>query len=396
MTQALVVGSGPAGLMAAQVLAQAGARVTIAEAKPSPARKLLMAGKSGLNLTLDRDAQGFAAGYLSDAVRPYVLDFPPRRVVEFAHGLGQETFVGSSGRVFPKAMKASPLVRAWLQRLDDLGVTLHRGWRWRGLPGADGTHHFDTPSGPQAVRPEVCVLTLGGASWARLGADGAWAADFRRQGIPITDFQPSNMGFILDWSPMMARHFGAPIKPVGLFAGSHSHLGEFVISQRGIEGSGIYAVSQAIRDGAGLVLDLLPDLPLDVATARLQRQPAKATLSNRLRKGLGLGPARLALLQEWARPLPRDAAALAARVKALPAPPLHPRPIDEAISTAGGVRFDALTKGLMLRSCPGIFCAGEMLDWDAPTGGYLVTACLATGAHAGAAAARYALIDDPT
>lgn len=380
MTDALVIGAGPAGLMAASELARAGRRVTIAEAKPSPARKFLMAGKSGLNITQDapdiRPAFGAAAGWLA----PILAAFGPADVQAWARGLGQDVFTGTSGRVFPVAMKASPLLRAWLAELAGQGVALRTRWRWAGF--ADGALAFDTPAGPAALRPAVTVLALGGASWSRLGSDAAWVPWLAAQGVGIAPWRPANMGFRVAWSAPMARHFGAPVKGVALCAGPLRERGEFVISARGLEGGGIYAVSAAIRDGAALHLDLLPDLTEDRIARRLaQARPGEST-ANRLRK-LGLAPPAIALWHEFARGQPLTPAAL----KALPVRHAGPRPIDEAISVAGGITAASLTPGLELRALPGVFAAGEMLDWEAPTGGYLLTACLATGRWAGRAAA---------
>ncbi len=383
MKQAVVIGAGPAGLMAAEEMARAGLRVSVAEAKPSPARKFLMAGKSGLNLTKNEGAEACLAAY-GDAVpplRPILAAFGPAEVMDWAEGLGQPLFTGSTGRVFPTAMKASPLLRAWLARLEGLGVTLHRRWRWTGWD--DGALRFDTPEGATELRPDVTVLACGGASWARLGSDGAWAANLTGAVAP---FQPANMGFVVDWSPHMAPYFGTPLKGVALEADGHVSRGEVVLSANGIEGGGIYALSRPLREGAALTLDLMPDLSLSAVRAKLAGARPKESLKNVLRKRLGMDPLRVALLQEWARPLPRDPAPL---IKALSVPLQGPQPMDEAISTAGGIRFEALTEGLMLRERPGVFACGEMLDWEAPTGGYLLTACLATGRWAGRAATAH-------
>lgn len=389
--EALVVGGGPAGLMAAETLAGAGARVLVAEAMPTLGRKLLMAGKSGLNLTRAEPPDAFAAAYTEGGrwLAPVIAEFGPQAVVVWAAGLGIETFAGSSGRVFPRAMKASPLLRAWLRRLEGQGVAIRTRWRWTGWDGAAAC--FATPEGPASLAARVTVLALGGASWPRLGSDGAWTAILGREGVPLAPFRPSNVGFAVAWSPAMARHFGAPVKPVRLSAGGASVAAEFVVSARGVEGGGIYALSHRLRDGAPLVLDLLPGLAEAEVAARLGRPRGSASLSNHLRRTLGLTPVKIALLRECAAASLGDAAATARALKALPLPLLGPRPVAEAISTAGGVARSGLDAGLMLGVRPGVFCAGEMLDWDAPTGGYLLTACLATGRHAGrAAAARLA------
>ena len=381
---ALVIGAGPAGLMAAEVLARAGRNVVIAEARPSPARKFLMAGKSGLNLTRDEPLSDFLGHYDAAWIRPMVAAFGPEEVMAWARGLGVELFTGSTGRVFPSGMKASPLLRAWLARLAGMGVTLRTRWRWTGFGGGGLT--FDTPGGGRTERPRTTILALGGASWSRLGSDAAWVPWLAATGVEITPFVPSNVGYHIRWSPHMERHFGAPVKGIALMAGDRRARGEFVISARGIEGGGIYALSRELRAGTGLRIDLVPDLAIDEIARRLAKGQGKETLPNRLRKALGLGPVQIALLQEWARPVPRDAVALAALLKSLRVPVTGPRPMDEAISTAGGIARAALTPGLELRAHPGIFACGEMLDWDAPTGGYLLTACLATGRWAGRAA----------
>ncbi|MDR5653607.1 TIGR03862 family flavoprotein [Ruixingdingia sedimenti] len=385
---ALVIGAGPAGLMAAGALARAGLAVTVAEAKPSPARKFLMAGKSGLNLTRDEPPPVFTAAYAEAAgwLAPMLAEFGPAQVMDWARGLGQPVFTGSSGRVFPVAMKGSPLLRAWLAELDGLGVVLRRRWRWVGLE--DG-FRFDTPEGARVLHPAVTVLALGGASWPRLGSDAAWVPILAAKGVQIAPFRPANMGFRIGWSAPMQRHFGAALKGIALMAGDRRVRGECVISARGLEGGGVYAVSRAVREGAALTIDLLPDLPAAEAAARLARR-GRESLANHLRKALRLDPAKVALAMEFARPLPADPAAAAAALKALPIRHQGPRPLEEAISAAGGITRAALDDNLQLRALPGVFAAGEMLDWEAPTGGYLLTACLATGLWAGRAAAGYA------
>ncbi len=383
---ALVIGAGPAGLGAAEALVVAGVRPVLAEAKPSAARKFLMAGKSGLNLTKDEDPAAFLAAYGRAAphLAPMLAECGPGEVQDWARGLGQEVFAGSTGRVFPRAMKASPLLRAWLARLAP--AELRTRWRWTGIAG--GAWQFDTPEGARRVTARVTVLALGGASWARLGSDGVWAGALAAAGVPLAPFRPANAGLAVDWSAPMARHFGAPVKNIALSAGDLTLRGECVVSGRGLEGGGIYAVFAAVRDGAALALDLVPDLSVDEAARRLARPRGKASVSEHLRKTLGLDPVKRALLQEFGRPLPEEPTALARLVKALPVRHAGPRPMDEAISTAGGIRWEGVTPELELRAIPGVFAAGEMLDWEAPTGGYLITGCLATGRWAGQAAAR--------
>lgn len=382
---ALVIGAGPAGLMAAETMVNAGRKVTIIEAKPSAGRKFLMAGKSGLNLTKDAPLEDFIRAYgpAADWLYPMIAQLDPVEVMAFAEDLGQPVFTGTTGRVFPKAMKASPLLRAWLTRLD---AQLHLRWRWTGFDGAEVT--FDTPDGPQTLSPKVTVLALGGASWARLGSDGAWADILSAHGVPLAPFKPTNMGFRVDWSAHMEAHFGTPLKNIALIAGTARHRGEAVVSHKGLEGGGVYAVSAAVRDGADLAFDLMPDRTVESLLQRLKKRPKKQTLTKAL-TGLGLDPLKRAVLQEFARPLPEDPATLAALIKALPIHHAGPRPMDEAISTAGGVPQSAVTSGLMLDALPGVFVAGEMLDWEAPTGGYLINGCLATGRWAGRHAALY-------
>jgi uncharacterized flavoprotein (TIGR03862 family) len=381
MHDALVIGAGPAGLMAAEELTKAGRRVLVVDAKPSPARKFLMAGKSGLNITKDQAFQPFVAIYQPSPLDPMLRDFGPSQVMDWCRGLGQDVFTGTTGRVFPRTMKASPLLRAWLNRLGAAGVELRTRWRWTGFV-PEGLS-FDTPEGNQVLRPKVTVLALGGASWARLGSDGSWSGLLAEKGVELVPFGPANMGFVVNWSAHMTPFFGQPVKGAALCVGRRRELGEFVISARGLEGGGIYAVSREMGEGAALTLDFLPDQFERRLIEKLGKMKPGETFANRLRK-LGLSPPALALALEFGRGLPALQAA-----KALPVRHQGPRPLDEAISVSGGVSFAAMTLGLELIRLPGVFACGEMMDWQAPTGGYLLTACLATGRWAGRAAARH-------
>ena len=385
---AVVVGAGPAGLMAADVLSRAGHRVLLAEAMPSAGRKFLMAGKSGLNLTKSEEIEPFIGHYAGSLpeLAAAVRSFGPEEISAWAEGLGQELFTGSTGRVFPKVMKASPLLRAWLGRLAERGVDLRTRWRWTGWEG--DALVFDTPEGAVRVAADVTVLALGGASWRRLGSDGAWRDTLLHDGHAVAAFRPANVGFRVVWSDHMHRYAGQPVKGTRLTSGDLTSRGEWVVTQSGMEGGGVYEVSRAVRDGSPLFVDLVPDLSAGNVESRLARPRGKASLSNHLRKALGLSPVARGLLMEWGRPLPDDPARLAALIKALPARLDGPLDMDGAISTAGGVSGEALNVW-MLRGRPGTFVAGEMLDWEAPTGGYLLTACLATGRAAGADAVRW-------
>ena len=373
---ALVIGGGPAGLMAAEALSAAGRGVIVAEAMPTPGRKLLMAGKSGLNLTnVDGDPGWYGAS--AGRMAPLLAAFGAGDVRAWAKGLGQETYHGPTGRVFPRAMKASPLLRAWRARLVAAGVEIRTGWRWTGAG-------FVAAGGRRRLAPRVCVLALGGASWRRLGSDGAWAPWLAERGVPVTAFEGANVGLRVDWSAHMARHFGSPVKDVTLSAGELRSRGELVVSARGIEGGAVYAVDRAVRAGAPLALDLAPGRSAAEVASALARGRRGDSLANRLRKGLRMPAVKVALLREWRGALP-----VAEAVKALPVRHAGPRPMDEAISTAGGLAWDGLDPDLMIRAMPGAFACGEMLDWEAPTGGWLLTGCLSTGRRAGAAAARW-------
>lgn len=391
-----IVGGGPAGLMAADRLAARGAAVTVYEAMPTVGRKFLLAGRSGLNLTHAEDYATFVTrfGAMAPSLRRALDAFPPERLRRFADDLGAETFVGTSGRVFPKAMKASPMLRAWLRRLEAAGVVI--GTRHRFIGFADGGGlDLDTPDGPRTLRPAATLLALGGASWPRLGSDAAWVPILSGQGVAVTRLAPANCGFEVSWSETFReRNAGQPVKSVAATVGGETRRGEFVVTRHGVEGGLVYTHARALRtaiEGGGaatLLLDLAPDRPATGIAAAIARQDRKATLATRLRKAAGIEGVKLGLLREIRPDAGRLAPGeLAAVVKALPLTAVAPRPIAEAISTAGGIAFDGLDETLMLRALPGVYAAGEMLDWEAPTGGYLLTACFATGAFAAEAIA---------
>ncbi|MBP1852019.1 TIGR03862 family flavoprotein [Rhizobium halophytocola] len=383
----LIVGGGPAGLAAAERLSGAGHLVTLCEAMPTVGRKLLMAGKSGLNLTHSDPFDIFLARYGEAAPRLAGLleTYPAERLRAWADALGADTFVGTSGRVFPRVMKASPLLRAWLARLEAQGVTILTRYRLTGF--SQNAAHFDTAGGETSLPFDALLLALGGASWPRLGSDGQWAQMLRHKGVAISPLQPANCGFdaALD-AGFLERFAGTPVKSVTVTSAAGSLQGEFVITRHGVEGSLIYAHSAVLREAirqtatAALEVDLAPGRAVEKLERDLARVDRKASFSNRLRKGAGLDGVKAALLRALtSEDDRRDAARLARRIKALAVPLLRPRPIEEAISTAGGIAWGEFDTNLMLKAMPGTFAAGEMLDWEAPTGGYLLTACFASG-----------------
>lgn len=396
MKHIAIIGAGPAGLMAAEAALAQGARVDIYDAMPSAGRKFLMAGKSGLNITHSEDEAQFRQRYDAPDARlaGMVEAFGPAEIVGWMAGLGVAAQTGSSGRVFPVGMKASPLLRGWLARLGEAGAKLHTRHRWTGWDET-GALVFETAGGQVTVRADAAVLALGGASWKRLGSDGAWAEILANNGLVLEPFAPSNCGFTLDWSAKMAAHEGAPVKGAALSARGQTVRGDFVITKTGIESGAVYPLAASLRKSiaakgaAKLTIDLLPETDEAALAARLAAQHPKDSFSNRLRKASRIDGAKAALLFEVTKGAPpRDAADLARLIKALPLTLTGTAPMDTAISTAGGVPWYALDDALMLRALPGVHCAGEMIAWDAPTGGYLLTACLATGCMAGRAAAQ--------
>ncbi|MEZ5959910.1 MAG: TIGR03862 family flavoprotein [Hyphomonadaceae bacterium] len=373
-----IIGAGPAGLFAAEILSAAGKRVVVYERMPSVGRKFLMAGRGGLNLTHSEPLDLFVTRYggATPQLLPMLQAFTPADLIAWANGLGQETFVGSSGRVFPKAMKASPLLRAWLARLAAQGVEIRTNSAWSG---------FDQSNAHSAT-----VLALGGASWPRLGSDGRWTAALTTRGVELTPFEPSNTGFTVSWSEHFRTRFaGQPLKTITIRHADREVRGEAIITDYGIEGGAIYALSPHLREAAPVTIsiDLRPALTHDAIAAKLARAARGDSLSSTLRKSIGLTPLAIGLLHETGAP-PRDPEALASLIKAVPITLNGARGLDRAISTAGGVSWDAVDENLQLRAIPSTYVAGEMLDWEAPTGGYLLQACFATGAWAARAILR--------
>jgi uncharacterized flavoprotein (TIGR03862 family) len=407
-----VIGGGPAGLMAAEVISAGGVKVDLYDSMPSLGRKFLMAGKGGLNITHSEPLEQFVSRYgkRRAQIEPLLKTFGPDEVRQWVHGLGIETFVGTSGRVFPAGMKASPLLRAWLKRLIGSGVSFHLRHRWKGwLPSASdyipaagaATRHlrdggssilrFATPEGEKIIAPDATVLALGGGSWSRLGSDGAWVPWLEQAGARVEKLKPSNCGFDVNWSPHFRERFdGQPVKSVVLSFGPFRQQGEFIVTQEGLEGSLIYAASALLREeieskgSAMMTLDLAPDRSQGWLVEKLSKPRGSRTMASHLEKTTGLKGVKAGLLREFVNKEDfADAERLASFIKALPVTLIAPRPLEEAISSAGGVRFEGLDEYLMIRSLPGVFCAGEMLDWEAPTGGYLITACMASGYTAG-------------
>jgi uncharacterized flavoprotein (TIGR03862 family) len=392
-----VIGGGPAGLMAAEVLSQAGVRVDLYDAMPSVGRKFLLAGKGGMNITHSEPIADFVQRYGARAgqVQAWLDEFDPQAVREWIHGLGIDTFVGTSGRVFPTDMKAAPLLRAWLHRLREAGVQFHMRHRWLGW--RDGRLVFASPDGEQVAEADAVILALGGGSWARLGSDGAWVGLLEREQVSVAPLAPSNCGFDVHWSAHFSeKHAGAPLTTVAIESTGADgrqvrRQGQFVVTTTGVEGSLIYALSAPLREqiaahgSATIYLDLAPDFSVERVAAEVTHPRGARSMSSHLQSRLGIKGVKSGLLREClSREQFGDEAALAAAIKHLPVVLKRARPIDEAISSAGGVRFDAMDAGtLMLRALPGVFAAGEMIDWEAPTGGYLLTACFASGRAAG-------------
>ena len=383
----LIVGGGPAGLMAADFASRSGVEVTLADSMPTFGRKFLMAGKSGLNLTMHEDDITFQTRIIHNntTIEKALEEFGPIEVIEWANSLGIKTFVGSTGRVFPTEMKASPLLRNWISRLDELGVSRQNRWKLKSISNKVAT--FETPQGLLNKSADGIVLALGGASWPKLGSNGDWKSLF--DPAEVESFQASNCSFVVKWSMKMSKYFGQPLKSIKLSAGSQSSRGEIIISQKGIEGGGIYSLSAQLKKGEDLILDLLPDWDNGKILKLLTMPWGKSSSSNVLRKRLKLEPVKQAILREFAMDVFKEPALLTKSIKSLKIPLNGTGPIKTAISTSGGVKMGSIDENFMLRSRPGVFCAGEMLDWDAPTGGYLITTCLATGRMAGKRAVQF-------
>ncbi|MCW0923525.1 TIGR03862 family flavoprotein [Pseudomonas sp. RG1] len=393
-THVAIIGGGPAGLMAAEVLSQAGIRVDVYDGMPSVGRKFLLAGVGGMNITHSEAYPAFLSRYAERApqIAPLLRAFDADALCQWINELGIETFIGSSGRVFPTDMKAAPLLRAWLKRLRDSGVVIHTRHRWLGWD-ASGALRIASPQGEISVNPDATLLALGGGSWSRLGSDGAWMLPLEKRGVDLAPLQPSNCGFeVQAWSELMVSKFaGAPLKNIAIGLNDDiPRLGECVITATGIEGSLIYALSAPIREeinryGAAVVhIDLLPGRPVDKLQAVLSKPRGSRSMAKHLHSQVGIEGVKAALLRELTDAETfADPALLARAIKALPLTLVKTRPLDEAISSAGGVRFEAMDERLMLKALPGVFCAGEMLDWEAPTGGYLLTGCFASGRAAG-------------
>lgn len=384
-----IVGAGPAGLFAAEIIASRGHRVTVYERMASPARKFLLAGRGGLNLTHSEGLAAFLDRYGDGAaeVRAAVECFPPEKLIAWANGLGADTFVGSSGRIFPRAMKASPLLRAWLRRLSDLGVSIKTRHRWMGF-SPSGALQFETADKSIVeVNPDATLLALGGASWPKLGSDGLWAENFAQAGISVTPLAPANCGVIVPWSDVFRSRFeGSALKRIALTVDGVTRRGEAIVTRNGLEGGAVYALGPYIRaalakhETATLLVDLKPDMTHNDLVARLAKPRGKDTMTNFLRKAAHLDPPGAGLVREAG--LPEGAEALAAQIKAVPIRVTGLAGLERAISTAGGVAWRSLNADLMLTARPGVFVAGEMLDWEAPTGGYLLQGTFATSAEA--------------
>lgn len=394
----VIIGGGAAGLAAAEVLSQRGLQVSVYDSMPSVGRKFLLAGKSGLNLTHSEAFERFVSRYGNRRaeIEPLLKKFSPNDLREWAHGLDVETFVGTSGRVFPVEMKASPLLRAWLKRLNNAGVKFYLRHKWVGW-NKDRALQFETPDGEKIINADATVLALGGGSWRRLGSDGEWVGALNQIGVKVEALRPSNCGFDAAWSSHFREKFdGHPVKSVALEFGEFRQQGEFIVTTNGVQGGLIYAASAQIRDaiyadGAATVyLDLAPDKTEAQLMEKLSKPRGSRSMASHLEKTVNIKGVKAGLLREFA---PKDdftnAERLAALIKRLPIPFIAPRPLDEAISSAGGVSFESLDENLMLRDFPSVFCAGEMLDWEAPTGGYLLTACIASGRVAGMGAGEW-------